>query len=196
MTPTAIKERPILFSGAMVRALLDGSKTQTRRVIKDNWWRCLSPDDPDDRVTALSMCPYGVPDDRLYVRETWRIITGIYVPSVEFKDGTTIAPEFDDLSALPKNWQDTKWRPSIHMPRWASRITLEVTDVRVQRVQEITEHDVVAEGLELIELPNSGGCDADYAGFRTLWDSINDKRGFGWDTNPWVWAVSFRKVER
>jgi hypothetical protein len=100
---------------------------------------------------------------------------------------------FDEPDFCEAGNGNEKWRPSIHMPRWASRITLEVTDVRVERVQEISEEDAKTEGVT----PSIVGEWWDHlkyrAGFQTLWNSINEKRGFGWDENPWVWVVEFKK---
>jgi len=187
-----VKERPILFSGPMVRAILDGSKTQTRRVAKltpsaavkePGGHRRWHPADPE----AVAACPYGIPGDHLWVRETW-------------------APHPDDLGALYQatdpGWDDNDsgllWKHSIHMPRWASRITLEITGVRVQRVQEISVADAMAEGPPCccnIEREHHRDCSwTDKEHFRQLWDSINAKRGYGWDVNPWVWALTFKRT--
>lgn len=185
-----MKERPILFSGEMVRAILEGRKTMTRRVIKPQ---------PAGEWAApgKTACPYGQPGDRLWVRETWR------------KTNWTDEPNRGEWRVF---WRATEkedsrnnglWRPSIHMPRWASRILLEVVSVRVERVQDISEEDARAEG---VEWQNERPCWVNYLdredwsptardSFRTLWDSINAKRGYGWDANPWVWVVEFKKIE-
>lgn len=164
-----MKERPILFSGPMVRAILDGRKTQTRRVVKprqgmlDDW-------------TGLP-CPYGKPGDRLWVRETcyFEQPHGEVIYRADPGSEKALDPEFTGL----------RWRPSIHMPRWASRITLEIVNVRVERLQDIRVDDARAEGVTA-KWPVHG--------FRNLWQSIN---GFGsWDANPWVWVVEFRNMER
>lgn len=154
-------ERSILFNGAMVRALLDGSKTQTRRVIKPDWLRCLDPEfRPEDMRQAVDGCPYGVPGDRL------RVAPG---------EGLT----------------------------FATPITIEVTDVRVERVADISPEDAKAEGAAYRITPGgdlSGafeGCGPiNYpAHFRDLWDSINGSTpGRSWDDNPWVWVVGFKVV--
>lgn len=201
---TAAKERPILFSGEMVRAILDGRKTQTRRVIKPNHagrvkepgsrrnWHLADPN-------AVLACPYGQPGDLLWVRETWsQDSRGGCLPNGE--DAVYYRADFPS----DKIWAGS-WKPSIHMPRWASRITLRVTDVRVERVQDISEADAQAEGAEFSELPCFSRIPnqrrgfrqiAGYrAGFLTLWDSINAGRGYGWDTNPWVWALTFEREE-
>lgn len=219
MNTTATKERPIIFNAAMVRAILEGSKTQTRRVLDlphlkrsdtrgyDWTWRGQAPIKTikqqqrhpggcwqDVRhARLLSFCPYGQPGDRLWVREAWamdRVYDG-RPPSV----GNPLFTRWfaaDNTKDGPSNCNDErgKGRPSIHMPRWASRITLEVTDVRVERVQEISEFDIRAEGLTRSDHgPNI------HASFRLLWDSINAKRGYSWESNPWVWAITFRKLE-
>jgi len=174
-----MRERPILFKGPMVRAILDGTKTQTRRVVKFSSW----PEDPGKR------CPYGDVGDRLWVRETFR-------------------PETDGETAYRADFQGweadgTDWKPSIFMPRGSSRIELEVTEIRALRLQDISEEDAAAEGAMtwwngLSQEEQFGMYDGGrgpIAAFRMLWDSINAKRGVGWDTNPWVWAVSFRRVK-
>lgn len=189
-----MKERPILFSGAMVRALLDGRKTQTRRVVKLNdagrvkragkQWHI---DDP----AVASGCPYGVPGDRLWVRETWSHAKAL---SSELfyraTDGEQCSGRQLPLSYIER---EARWRPSIHMPRWASRITLEVTGVRVERLQDITADDARAEGVFTPEAHYAqNGPTAPISNFAGLWADIN-----GWDSwnaNPWVWCVSFRRL--
>lgn len=202
-----MKERPILFSAPMVRAILDGAKTQTRQIIPDGWWRCLDWDDDDDRARAATIGPYGVPGDRLWVRETWYCddyTANDFVAARKGYVGT--GPTDDEIvnqwrvamdyradhdcntyeAGCPCSGDDGRscWRPSIHMPRWASRITLEVTEVRVQRLQEISEDDAEAEGCDS---PLVNSCDE----FALLWESINGKRA-PWSNNPWVWAISFK----
>lgn len=194
------KERPILFSAPMVRALLAGTKTQTRRVITPQPQRYTGATPGTwmyghrnleglfaehvfgGCMAKLAPCPYGVPGDRLWVRETWRVFGG---PEYEYQHD----PRSVQFRADEAAFEQKEWKPSIFMPRWASRITLEVTDVRVQRVQEISEDDALAEGMT---------CDGDHASARdnyeTLWNYINEKRGHGWATNPWVWCVSFKRV--
>ena len=200
----SVRERPILFKGEMVRAILEGRKTQTRRVIKpvqpraDGRWPAGRDPLPD--------CPHGVPGDRLWVRETWEPYPGGKVVfRADMMFGVKTAPLI-------------RWRPSIFMPRAACRLMLEVTDVRVQRVQDISEADAKAEGLKGITkdghtvkygIPDRDGfpgTDDDgwewqnwntdpRLAFRRLWDSINKPRGFGWDENPWVWCISFKPAE-
>lgn len=186
-----MKEHPILFSGPMIRAILEDRKTQTRRIVKPQpdaqlfsinsgpEWTYpdrLDPDEPDwDRVR---LCPYGKPGDRLWVRETWR--NG---PDKALYRAT-------DDSGTPS----IRWKPSIHMPRAYSRISLEVTAVRVERVQDISEKDAWAEGVHSIarRLPYSGDDLASVA-FSGLWQEINGKR-HPWDSNPWVWVVEFKRI--
>jgi hypothetical protein len=212
--------RPILFSGPMVRALLDGTKTQTRRIIKP---RLLdNMEEPHESGSTFfhsdrcggacdyacrgqwweDVCPYGKRGDRLWVRETWSPVpTTAYAHS----DGVqqTINPADRWTAAVYKaGWERSEptWKPSIHMPRWASRITLEITDVRVQRLQEISAGDALAEGCvytdtnqhmwEVIGCPGTGEWTA-YQCYRKLWESIN---GTGsWGANPWVWALTFKR---
>lgn len=203
-------EHPILFSGPMVRAILAGAKTQTRRVCKPEWLRCLDSEDDEDRAKAVAGCPYGAPGMRLWVRETWAEAgnedhapldprRALY--RADTKPGDYGADVFQD----GREYFDG-WRPSIHMPRWASRIDLEVTGVRVERLQEISEEDARAEGVdEWIPCEIRTGIRARIWGggkrqgtarehFSILWDSINSKRGYGWDANPWVWVIEFRRV--
>lgn len=227
-----MKEKPILFSGPMVRAILEGRKTQTRRVVKpqppscyhfvhyrqqDTAWNPITgpagfyagfdyrPDNPDP---SYYRCPYGQPGDRLWVRETWADTSkeSLLCP-VSYR--ATWPPEDEEGRGF-------NWQPSIHMPRWASRIDLEVTGVRVERVQDITEEDAKEEGCSQWDMDcpwclGSGtvrssidqaqpSCPCGLPGmyhynFRVLWDSINASRGYGWDANPWVWVVSFRRCE-
>jgi len=254
-----VRKRPILFSGEMVRAILDGRKTETRRVIKTQppalrWnsikWdeRCIDVSDMPGRHYYV-ICPYGKPGDLLWVRETWRIVgwhdgEPLYL---EYKDGTKLeepgdSSDYDDdkyaqfyldcsddcekagLKIGENEEYDlqgkdapTRWRPPIFMPRWASRITLKITNVRVERLQDISNEDILAESI-----PGGTGFVRDL--FRNLWDSINAKpkpvyidgvinhyvsypfvgenetrnyRGKIWYIlpNPWVWVIEFERVE-
>jgi len=235
-----MKERPILFSGPMVRAILAGTKTQTRRVVTDatsqgNWrasdldlstaWVDHGPspagnpgpylkarptpegfrrhDWPADDQIVDRLYPCWFPGDRPWVRESFvlgRALKG-GVPRdlvAFFRDGR-VHYTTDDCRRNPdapegcENWTlKHANKPSIHMPRWASRLTLEITDVRVQRVQEISEEDVAAEGVpRSCEEPD---CTCWLDNFRQLWGSINGKRA-PWASNPWVWALTFRRVD-
>ena len=217
--PADVKERPILFSAPMVRAILAGTKTQTRRVVKTpkgivSLYRPF-PNDPQnvqgidaDGIIGWyaipSVCPYGQPGDRLWVRET-------FAKRLDCQDGSDKAKHYvmyradcagESGPTDPMNWHDygDGWTPSIFMPRWASRITLELTAVRVERLQEIGEKDARAEGINdplCVEVSTlATGC-ATYsyaAAYRMLWDKINGKRA-PWDSNPWVWAITFTRVE-
>lgn len=177
------KERPILFSGPMVRAILDGRKTQTRRIIKPQPPRQPICDAYDGKwyvegETWLRSCPYGQPGDRLWVRETYR-----QGPSgIEYRADSDAFP-------LPP------WRPAIHMPRWASRINLEITAICVERLRSIPLADIEAEGIPYNPMGQKNYRNDGYQrtlDFQWMWDEINDKRGFGWHANPWIWVVSFR----
>ncbi len=222
-----MKERPILFSGPMVRAILEGRKTQTRRIIKQAvltrtmefatavcpareggwvaWFDGVGQEAAEFTKLAYDYgfrCPYGEPGDRLWVRETWAVIWTEDDP--DWEEGQTVLDvphrveyKADTGAKYPGEWPDDKgsdpdcprWRPSIHMPRWASRLTLEVIDVRVQRVAEISEEDVLAEGFAGADLEQYGPY---WRPFQLLWDSLNARRGYPWAVNPWVWAITFR----
>lgn len=188
------KERPILFNGAMVRAILDGSKTQTRRVCKGQ--RELS----NNHDFQLDRCPYGKSGDRLWVRETWSKSKQPYLSGHIFyrADGETNGKQF----ALSYVERESKWRPSIHMPRWESRILLEVTNVRVERLQDISEEDARLEGITCGGCLNCGGnesCSCEDPkpdardSFIWLWESINGQGS--WIYNPWVWVIEFKVIE-
>lgn len=200
-----MKERPILFSAPMVRALLAGIKTQTRRVVKFNdrlgRWDAdgFYQVQPDTIAKALwnersirwnIACPYGQPGDRIWVRETWRSNTD---GGFEYKaDGgpmqSAFTQIFDDILKR-------KWKPSIHIPRIASRITLEITDVRVERLNDISAEDALAEGITLHSDHYNKPRDSRYgpvATYQDLWETINSPGS--WDKNPWVWVIEFKKV--
>lgn len=222
-----MKERPILFSTEMVQAILEGRKSQTRRVIKiPNGIRRSSIGDSiyEGEIDGLHqwydsrggnvfgfLCPYGQPGDGLWVRETWGVcqldgpdhITKEY-PNVLYRtDSSTRLILCDGVWKYAND--KFKWRPSIFMPRWASRITLEVVNVRVERVRDITEDDALAEGCVgspcgcdrymCTDCMNTGWIEPPTLDYMFLWNKINAKRGYGWDVNPWVWVVEFRKVE-
>jgi hypothetical protein len=240
-----VKERPILFSGPMVRALLDGSKTQTRRVVRKQfgsdaipaevpatspegwqvsghsgrWWDDVSGCDADSVI-----CPFGVPGDHLWVRETHEVNRVGYEESwsggrvhhagVKYQadDGRAEFPIDEALYRKLDATESRGWTPSIHMPRWASRITLEVAGVRVERLQDISAADARAEGVEFQEHRIAGdvcrswkaygsangwypeGKDsAPRLSFRSLWDSLATAES-EWIANPWVWVVEFKRV--
>ena len=183
--------RPILFSAPMVRALLDGRKTQTRRIMKpqppDGWF--ISEDERDEPGHAewlAERCPYGAPGDRLWVRE-----------AVRWEGGPLAIFEADGSACVIDTWPWKRTKlPSIHMPRGASRITLEITEVRVQRLQEIGEEDARAEGVSPVtwSRPINGLLSSYVEGFKTLWGIINGERA-PWSSNPFVWSLTFQGVE-
>ena len=175
-----MKERPILFNGEMVRATLDGRKTQTRRAIKPQ------PGFQGNTPIECIHCPYGDPGDRLWVRETWAKGPqnhgwGEVIYKATF--GAMMKPVCEGF---------TKWKSPRFMPRKYSRITLEVTGVRVERLQDITHRDALAEGVSY-DVSKSDG--APLKRFQVLWDSNNAKGGFGWDDNPWVWVIEFKAIQ-
>lgn len=238
-----MRERPILFSGAMVRALVDGRKTQTRRVVKGFALELLQPDNFTPEYVALpenGNSPYGYAGDHLWVRESfvafgrwetrfsekkgrdeWHFVDMTLETGREYRFGGEL-PNASRGGATPAWWK----RPSIHMPRAASRITLEVTSLRVDRLQDISEADARAEGVESPETeredrdwsichrcggtrlydaigPNLGvmpdtdcmECDTHAKRYRHLWDHLNAARGYGWDANPWVWCIEFKRID-
>lgn len=238
-----MNERPILFRPSLVRAILDGDKTQTRRVMKPqpapmdidtfayawpgeefrmdagpaDWWLSSVPRGTDDDAAQMwptwdkaITCPYGAAGDRLWVREKVTLVRGhgeradLYGPeeaTLRYADGET------RRVPVPKEDRSFPWkrltRPGIHMPRWACRVVLEVTKVRLQRLQTTKQPDAWAEGTwtEFAKECAQKGWAFDPVTngeplrvFRESWDRINGERGFGWDVNPWVWAITFRQV--
>ncbi len=209
-----MKERPIIFSAPMVRAILAGAKTQTRRVMKPQfaadavpaempatdpiggwvvgghsgvWW-CDAAANPDD----ARLCPYGQPGDRLWVREAWAIphsCDHLKPSTITVIDGgRTLLAQRRVYYEATEGLGGLRKRPSIYMPRWASRITLEVTGVRVERLQDISEADARAEGISRADCPDWHAT-TDY---RALWESINGPSS--WAANPWVWVVEFKRL--
>lgn len=210
--PPLTKERPIIFSGPMVQAILAGRKTQTRRVVKfpsyapnpddHNVWWCAGHWQDGDEIIK---CPYGQPGDRLYVRETIRRLHwGPYAGKRTCDSFVMIhylADRFSRMVDYPDEREprasELKYPKVIsarYMPKWASRIMLEITGIRAERIQEITEEDAIAEGA-----PNhpgqfiNGNKDA-LVRFAYFWNSLNAKPGFGWEQNPWVWVIKFKKI--
>lgn len=206
-----MKERPILFSGPMVRAILEGRKTQTRRCLTPQPTReqafvggmardCWVFKDTAEPAGWLmhNMCPYGKPGDRLWVRETWQHSNFPLGPydescSVSYRADYLDDPHGPDGERSPEGKYRT-WRPSIHMPRAACRIVLEITAVRVERLQEISEADAAAEGT-----PGGHGSIPGYPynamaaeHFQHVWEEINGPGS--WAVNPWVWVIEFRRV--
>jgi hypothetical protein len=216
-----MKERPILMSAPMVRAVLAGTKTQTRRAVKpigndggfvilnhgSHDWPYRSDDGDSTMHTVMRggklyldetphTCPYGKPGDRLWVRETW---------ARDDEDGQLIYRADVGRGGDADDWQrginegvsGYRWRPSIHMPRAASRILLEITAVRVERLQDISEADAAAEGarptLAPLDSVRLGAVGTAKDGFLQIWESIN---GAGsWEANPWVWCIEFRRLD-
>lgn len=219
-------ERGMIFNGEMVRAILDGRKTQTRREVKLNldiaslattydWatslaanhYQGLTEEQIQQKAESLRgvihpvilgngqmvsiICPHGKPGDRIWVRETWNKYGGLL----------TYRADHDWIDDMRKETVCTaKWVPSIHMPRWASRILLEITDVRVERLNAISQEDAQAEGMELTGWrptysdPDSGGeVWTPYDNFAQLWESIYGEES--WKANGWVWVISFKRVE-
>jgi hypothetical protein len=217
------RERPILLKGEMVRAILEDRKTQTRRILDlpigwdfkaSDAGHCIlgkitSPHPKKNRFGAfirreiykdsgkfehdIVPCKYGEPGDRLWVRENFLQLMHGEVPDGRVKYLASIDPR---STGTPKN--DGYWwrkRPSIHMPRWASRITLEITDVRVERLQDISEADAKAEGVPGEKEAADAGLawyDKPRRAFQFLWQSINGPDS--WDTNPWVWVIEFKRI--
>ncbi|MDX7275307.1 morphogenetic protein [Serratia marcescens] len=192
-----MKERPVIFNGEMVHAILDGRKTQTRRVINPqptlsertgfNWNGAAYGigstyrDTVRNFANCFKVCPFGQVGDRLWVRETWA------PESIDAEDGS-YSPDYRATA----NGQplDGRWTPSIHMPRWASRILLEITGVRVERLNDISDGDAIREGCSAADM-KSGDCVSDV--FARLWSSIYGEES--WRANPWVWVIEFRRVE-
>ncbi|MCK9728591.1 hypothetical protein [Pseudomonas syringae] len=226
---TQAKERPILFSAPMVRAILEGRKTVTRREVKKPAaLDCLAAGF-EPAFLALpgnaDLCPYGRAGDRLWVRETWSDVNLQGAPGIAYRADGDVRDLMEDASFLDEdgafNYDDPRsrpyqfacwsedllggkegrWRPSIHIPRWASRILLEITAVRVERLQDIGEDQAKAEGIrlytdhaELGEWWHVDGIETYSAdprkSFELLWTSV----GGDWNANPWVWVVKFKRV--
>lgn len=195
-----MKEHPILFSAEMVRAILSGDKTQTRRVITPQpscqlVHGCGDIWDEDNLTRRLFRCKYGCRGDRLWVREKFAVCDK-FGETTKWKNIGPNEPRIIQYAADNQFDYCGKWSPSIHMPRWASRITLEITDIRVERVQDISDEDAKAEGVSMNG--RYWGDNPNYfdhrPSFQCLWNSINEKRGYGWASNPWVWCVDFKRV--
>jgi hypothetical protein len=205
---TERKETPILFSGEMVRAILEGRKTQTRRVIKpqpESVCGDYAPEFIDDEFgwgiknfhaggwRVRFKCPYGKPGDLLWVRETWAHVTDCGHYNHMHADNVKVLYGADGHICLDR------WRPSIHMPKKFGRLWLEVVNVRVERVQEISNADVLGEGIRVKHDRRDGPSLRDRNEsnqFICLWDSLNAKRGFSWQSNPWVWVIEFRRFQK
>lgn len=211
-----MRELPILFSTPMVQAILDGRKIMTRRTVKnipegthrveqigeslfEAHWGIHGNSMFLDGATEIK-CPYQ-PGDRLWVRETWAYIDRGFGGDA----GGYVYRASENGQLWETETEGWRWRPSIHMPKEAARIWLEVTNVRVERLQEISQKDIEFEGIwhysqeyreEICIWRDCAEAIRDIRTkyFKKLWDGINLKRGYGWDTNPWVWVVSFKKV--
>lgn len=221
-----MQERPIVFNADMIRAILEGRKTQTRRPLikaRDEagtwagavlpaaesgwiaWWPGTEPGLSEFTKRAYRVgfpCPYGQTGDRLWVRETWAPCgdggavwyrAGVPAYRAGRWDGRSWEP-FSPIYGLPIP-RDIRWKPAIHMPRWASRLTLEVTDVRVQRLQEITDEAAAAEGVTAWRDTHPNHATTYVPEFRLTWDAIYAKRCLDWDAAPWVWAITFRRID-
>lgn len=214
-----MKERPINFKTFEVQATLDQRKSQFRRIVKpqgksvcfdvvmhkdgtDKWPRNL---DADERFISYMKCPYGQPGDRLWVRETWNNEAEYYFIYKADAENGRMYLGTDDEGPQYANIDDFKWKPSIFMPREACRIFLEVVDVRVERLQEISEEDAIAEGINEDDFEANANS-YNYVGsratdhippakftYKQLWESINGKGS--WQKNPWVWVVTFKRIE-
>lgn len=239
-----MKERGMIFNGEMVRAILDGRKTQTRRIMKNQ----PAGDYPDTPAlirnvgtgfqwychygeSSIFNCPFGAVGDRIWVRETWATLGNEDGCCVDWNDNLCKGDEREaariyrasceqrpgdyGLWSIPDNayWKphtenekfEGAWRPSIHMPRWASRILLEITNVRVDRLNSISEQDALSEGIDrerLEESQDNYDCIADHnmtgrptatGAFKYLWESIYGEEN--WQVNPWVWVIEFKRVE-
>lgn len=236
-----MKERGMIFNGEMVRAILDGRKTQTRRPIKWKQTRFTEigeredgskwpwSEDAEHACDFWHPCPFGAVGDRIWVRETWGVVShafsddGLMIDWVPDRPATAIhampfgngyysgyaiyAADGDFTWGDDDGYEDGRscWKPSIHMPRAASRILLEITDVRVERLNAISEEDAEAEGIDMEALYDSQDCYDCIANhnmtgrptvtgaFKYLWESIYGEEG--WKSNPWVWVIEFKRVE-
>ncbi len=213
-----MRERPIIFNAEMVRAILDGRKTQTRMVIKPqppHWtWntfsfdeRCIDVRFAGNEKPYFVICPYGVPGDRLWVRETWceygdvdyddQVLEG--TEKIYYRADNPKFPYSFFVREGGEHKEYPAWNPSTHMPRWASRILLEIINVRVEQVQEISLDDCIQEGVPQFSFARGALSDNPPDPrwkFIELWDSINAKRGYPWSSNPWVWVIEFKIVEK
>lgn len=208
-----MKERGMIFNAEMVRAILDGRKTQTRRMLTPRQLEMIGyaaqagecyplesgQQHANSQAYYREWCPFGAVGDRIWVRETWAEAGGnapeLQLYRANYPDH--VPSHYEHL----KPAEEIRWRPSIHMPRWASRITLEITDVRVERLNAISESDAQAEGVTQLR----GGFWKHYqpgwtqhqlsarGSFVTLWKSLYGDES--WHSNPWVWVIEFKRVE-
>ncbi|WP_214677975.1 hypothetical protein [Escherichia coli] len=187
-----MKERGMIFNDEMVRAILGGNKTQTRRIVEEKFY---------GRAVAAELlakhCPYGQPGDRIWVRETYRVhgkatdvATLVYRASV--RNSWTEQTHRVPVEVCNKPVSE-KWTPSIHMPRWASRILLEITDVRVERLHDMSEADAKAEGATPATYKITPPEAVYRVGFGDIWRSIYGQDN--WLSNPWVWVIEFKRIQ-
>ncbi|WP_150144274.1 ASCH domain-containing protein [Enterobacter bugandensis] len=187
-----MKERGMIFNGEMVRAILDGRKTQTRRIIKPQPVM-YEPDQSihvSDMINDALRCPFGQVGNRIWVRETWAE-AGAGAPDLKLYRANypeCVPTHYENVPPV----DEIRWTPSIHMPRWASRITLEITGVRVERLASISDDDAGKEGYPANPAPYGGTMDK-WLWFRGLWDSIYPDQSF--KHNPWVWVIEFKRIE-
>ncbi|HGY4508872.1 TPA: hypothetical protein ACNVCB_002851 [Klebsiella pneumoniae] len=207
-----MKERGMIFNSEMVRAILDGRKTQTRRIMKEQpvlngnfyevfgsaWSKGMTSIPAVPGHSLSTRCPFGAVGDRIWVRETFCPVDDTQYGGEKWVDYRA-TPRYEashpaGWDSAPNDAEALKWRPSIHMPRWASRILLEITGVRVERLNSISDADAKAEGC----CYGRGGGVPDFAvtpadHFPTLWASIYGEES--WKANPWVWVIEFKRVE-
>jgi len=229
-----VEEKPILFTAQLVNAILEDRKLETRRLItriisKDRVSEFGPSTTPGydfhfrdryalwndvDRDWVIKRCPYGKPGSQLWVRETWGPMRGFYDPAVAKTKPSDLSRDEEIIYRATHEWGDSlpvnltaDWRPSIHMPRWASRIDLKVEEIRIEPLHEIDELGALAEGClgakkkGTLQASNGTTTGEFIVGtareeFRRLWDAINAKRGFGWESNPYVWVVRFSRIRK
>lgn len=212
MTTNKTKERPIRFTDEMIRALLDGRKTQARQIIKPQpvWDTALTGKEglvlgesiwTPDEYANYAACPYGWRGSLLWVQETFRLFDSHEECSC-YDFCVCASLHGNPIYRADEDCRENKWKPSVHMPRWASRITLEITSVRVERLQDISEEDAIAEGIQSwIETFNNSGIYHQNGqlqaypatAFSRHWQSINGPES--WNENPWVWVIEFNRIE-
>ena len=194
-----MKEHPIYMSEEEIRAILEKKKTQKRILVKGNALKMLTICTPD--VIVRDMPKYHI-GDRLWVKETWAVgcrpnPNSGWVDGIEYKADLAY---LDDIESMPLRviddqelylYESEGWKSPITMPRWASRITIEITDIRIERLQDITNNDAKSEGVEPEVL---SGHYYYLSGYHELWQDLNAKRGFSWESNPWVWVLTFKVV--
>lgn len=219
--PSNSKERGMIFNAEMVRAILSGQKTQTRRIMKvqpvlkgsfyevygAGWGKGVKSVPVVHGHSLSNNCPLGIVGDRIWVRETWQCVSYSlgehgYVEDVDYKKSIPktkpveprwgVTYEASELEPKDREERGFPWVPSIHMPRWASRILLEITNVRIERLNDISNKDAKAEGYPA-ELAADGGYYDPFLWFRNLWDGIYPEQSF--KHNPWVWVIEFKRIE-